>query len=358
MTFYRLSALVGLISALGLPALPSAVAAGFVDVLDTPSMHSELASKSILTGLGKAGERLVAVGQRGHILYSDDAGLQWAQAKVPVSSDLVAVYFATPAQGWAVGHDGVILHSIDGGASWVRQLDARQIGALLLDYYQPQLAANPTDEALQTRVADARRISDQQADQSFLDVWFESERVGYVVGAFNLILRTEDGGEHWTPWLDRTDNPSALNLYAVRPIGDQLFIVGEQGLVLKLDPETRRFNATPIPYNGSFFGITGKPGVALVYGLRGNVYRSVDEGVSWSKVELGLPVSITAGTVAADGRILLFSQAGHVLVSVDDGATFKLQAEHALAPVAGALAAKADALVLVGSRGLRQLPLE
>ena len=32
---------------------------------------------------------------------------------VPVSSDLVAVAFPTPQQGWAVGHDGVILASAD-----------------------------------------------------------------------------------------------------------------------------------------------------------------------------------------------------------------------------------------------------
>ncbi|WP_238156264.1 WD40/YVTN/BNR-like repeat-containing protein [Pseudomonas baetica] len=335
------------------------VAAGeFVDVLDTPSLHSELAAKSMLTGLASAGERLVAVGQRGHILFSDDAGLHWRQAQVPLSSDLVAVHFPTPQQGWAVGHDGVILHSRDAGASWERQLDARQIGALLLGYYQQQLIARPGDEGLLARVADAQRINDEGADQSFLDVWFQDEQVGYVVGAFNLIFRTEDGGRHWTPWLDRTENPGALNLYALRPIGDQLYIVGEQGLVLKLDPLAGRFNATPMPYNGSFFGITGKPGVALVYGLRGNVYRSVDEGMSWSKVELGLPLTITAGTVTADGRILLLSQAGHVLLSADNGASFTLQPENGLAPVAAAQVSSSGVLVVAGARGLRQLPFE
>ncbi|EJM18857.1 BNR/Asp-box repeat protein [Pseudomonas sp. GM21] len=358
MKIFKCVALAGLLGGSALPFFDPVVAAGFVDVLDTPSLHSELATKGMLTGLTHAGERLVAVGQRGHILFSDDAGLHWQQAQVPVSSDLVAVHFPTSRQGWAVGHDGVVLHSSDAGASWERQLDARQIGALLLGYYRQKLNARPDNEALMTRVADAQRINDEGADQSFLDVWFQDDQVGYVVGAFNLIFRTEDGGRHWTPWLDRTDNPGALNLYALRPIGDQLFIVGEQGLVLKLAPLAGRFNATPMPYNGSFFGITGKPGVALVYGLRGNVYRSVDEGTSWSKVELGLPLTITAGTVTPDGRILLLSQAGHVLLSIDDGASFTLQAESALAPVAAALVSGAGTLVVAGARGLRQLPFE
>ena len=43
-------------------------------------------------------------------------------------------------------------------------------------------------------------------------------------------------------------------------------------------------------YKGTFFGITGKPGVVIVYGLRGNAYRSADGGASWQKIETGISV--------------------------------------------------------------------
>jgi photosystem II stability/assembly factor-like uncharacterized protein len=98
--------------------------------------------------------------------------------------------------------------------------------------------------------------------------------------------------------------------------------------------------------------------VALVFGLRGNVYRSLDGGASWNKVEIGLPLSITASTVTANGRIVLLSQAGHVLVSGDDGASFELQPENSLAPVAAAQALDSASLVLAGTRGVRLLPIE
>jgi photosystem II stability/assembly factor-like uncharacterized protein len=127
---------------------------------------------------------------------------------------------------------------------------------------------------------------------------------------------------------------------------------------MKLDRASGRFKALSTPYNGSFFGVTGKPGVALVFGLRGNVFRSTDDGASWSRIDLGLPLSITASSVTADGRILLVSQAGHVLVSSDDGASFQLQPNTTLAPVAAAQVASGGSLVLAGTRGLRQLPLE
>jgi photosystem II stability/assembly factor-like uncharacterized protein len=358
MTMIKWFLLAALSAALAVPFTRPVFAGEFADVLDTPALPSELAARSTLTGLTHAGDRLVAVGQRGHILCSDDAGQHWQQAQVPVSSDLVAVNFPTPQQGWAVGHDGVVLHSSDAGQTWTRQLDGRQVGPILLDYYQHQLASQPDDADLQHRVSDAQRMVEEGADKPFLDVWFESDQVGYIVGAFNLILRTDDGGRHWTPLLERTDNPSALNLYALRPVGDDLFIVGEQGLVLKLDRASGRFNAMPTPYNGSYFGITGKPGAALVFGLRGNVYRSTDSGVSWNKIELGLPLSITASSVTTDGRIVLVSQAGHVLVSSDDGASFHIQPTTTMAPVAAAQVANGSSLVLAGTRGLRQLPLE
>lgn len=358
MTIFKWALLGALAAALTAPFCRPVVAQGFVDVLDSPAQISPLARHGLLVGLANAGERLVAVGQRGHILHSDDQGQHWQQASVPVSSDLVAVHFPTPSHGWAVGHDGVVLHSDDAGASWLRQFDGRQVGPAMLNHYRALSRANPDDEALAALVREAQRMTEEGADKPFLDVWFENERVGYIVGAFNLIFRTEDGGSSWTPWMERTDNPSALNLYAIRPAGGELYIAGEQGLLLKLDRASGRFAASPTPYAGSFFGLLGKPGVALVFGLRGNVLRSVDGGASWSQVETGLPVSITSGTALADGRLALLSQAGHLLLSSDDGASFQLQPQPSLAPVAAAQAAGPHTLVLVGMRGARQLPIQ
>ncbi|MNF27240.1 Ycf48-like protein [compost metagenome] len=357
MNIYKWIVLAALALAVALPFSRQVAAAEFADTLDTPALHSDLAAQGPLTGVASAGERLVVVGQRGHILYSDDAGRRWQQAEVPVSSDLVAVHFPSASHGWAVGHDGVVLHSSDAGASWTRQFDGRQVGPRMLEHYQAMAAAEPQNEALAALIAEAQRMTEEGADKPFLDVWFQNERVGYVVGAFNLIFRTDDGGRSWTPWMDRTENPSALNLYGLRAVGDELFIVGEQGLVLRLDAASGRFKAVVTPYSGSYFGVIGKPGVTLVYGLRGNLYRSPDSGASWNQVDVGLPVSITAATVDPTGRIILLSQAGHVLVSSDDGASFSVRPQDQLAPVSAALATRGS-LVLAGTRGVRTLPIE
>ena len=47
---------------------------------DEYSTESAKASQSLLIGAAHAGKRLVVVGDRGHILFSDDQGSTWTQA--------------------------------------------------------------------------------------------------------------------------------------------------------------------------------------------------------------------------------------------------------------------------------------
>lgn len=335
-----------LLATLTLALASGATGATYVDVLDAPAQKSALAAQRILNGAARAGTRVVVVGQRGHILYSDDQGATWTQASVPVSVDLVAVHFPTPRAGWAVGHSGVVLATHDGGVTWVKQLDGRTAAQEMVEYYDRQGASG----ALRDEV---KRFVDEGPDKPFLDVWFDDENVGYVVGLFSLVFRTEDGGRHWVPWFDRTDNPKRSHLYAVRRVGDDVYIAGEQGMVLKLDQKGQRFRAVPTPYDGTYFGIAGKPGSAVVFGLRGNAYRTTDGGASWSKVDTRIPVGLTAATVMPDGRLVLASQAGHMLVSSDAGATFTLLSAESAFPAAAVVAADAKKLVIAGPRGVK-----
>jgi len=322
----------------------------FQSPLALPAAKSELAIRAPLNALAMAGTRMVTAGQRGHILYSDD-GKSWTQADVPLSADLTALSFPSAKQGWAVGHEGVILHTTDGGATWRRQLDGIQAAELLVKQYARP--ANPADPAATRLQEDARAFAAQGADKPFLDVWFEDEKKGFAIGAFNLILRTEDGGDSWKPWLDRIDNPRGLHLYAMRPAGGSLFIVGEQGLVLRLDRQQQRFVHVPLPYQGTLFGVLGTASTTLVFGLRGNAFRSTDGGASWSKVDTGVSAGLSSGVVRADGSIVLVSQAGQALLSTDEGATFSRVRLASVAPTFAVVESGKGTLALAGLGGVR-----
>ncbi|NJD33328.1 MAG: glycosyl hydrolase [Betaproteobacteria bacterium] len=337
--------------------MPSVAATedAFRDTLDTPARTSVFAAKSLLNGVVNTGKRIVAAGQRGHIVYSDDTGKTWTQAKVPVSSDLVAVAFPTPGKGWAVGHDGVVLHSADGGATWTRQLDGRSAGKLMVDFYTAQAAkgALGSAETAAALIEEAKRVAAQGAENAFLDVWFADENNGFIVGAFNLIFRTADGGKSWEPWFHRTENPKRLHLYSLRNVAGTIYLVGEQGLVLKLDAAGTRFTAVETGYKGSFFGVTGNADGVLVHGLRGNVYRTTDAGRPWRKIETGIQEGLTGASFCSDRGLILVSQSGRMLLSDNSGESFRPLQIGQAAPASAVACLDGKNAVIVGARGVR-----
>src|SRR3546814_10696472 len=60
-----------------LACMAGTASAGFADPLDTPAIASALSDQHLINGLARAGDRVIAVGQRGHILLSDDDGAHW-----------------------------------------------------------------------------------------------------------------------------------------------------------------------------------------------------------------------------------------------------------------------------------------
>ncbi|MYM88658.1 glycosyl hydrolase, partial [Rugamonas sp. FT82W] len=291
--------------------------------LTQPALVTPKALNAAMLAIAAAGQRLVAAGERGTILYSDDAGVTWRQASVPVGVSLTALQFVDAKQGWAVGHQGVVLHSADGGATWRKQLDGIQAAALALRSAEADAASPEQARAL----ADAQHLVDDGPDKPFLDLYFDSPRSGYVLGAYNLLFKTGDGGATWQPWQRHVANPKGLHLYGMRGAGGALYLAGEQGLLLRSTDQGASFNALATPYKGSYFGLlAARGGALLAYGLRGNAYWSGDQGASWSKVDTGIQASLAGGAELADGTLVLVSQGGDVLLSRDQGRSFAAQA--------------------------------
>lgn len=350
MTRAKLSA-AACVAALATCALAGTQPGMLADVLDRPAIQSPIAARKLLVGMAHAGDRLVAVGPRGHIVISTDAGTTWVQSQVPLSSDLTAVHFPSPKVGWAVGHDGVVLATNDGGVTWTKQLDGRAVNDLILADLTAKLAANPESPELPRLVSEAERNVAQGPDKPFLDVWFESDTTGYVVGAYGLLLKTTDGGQTWQSWFDRQDNPRLMNLYAIRPAAGSLFIAGEGGTVMKLDPAAQRFVATPIDYTGSMFGIADAGDAVLVFGLRGNAFRSADGGATWAKLSTQLPATIVGGATLQPGTVVLADQGGRIAISTNGGIDFELIPLQRNLPLTSITDAGAGRLAVTGPFG-------
>src|SRR5208337_266633 len=332
-----------------------AFAVGVLDPIDRPATMSKNPERSVLLAVTTAGNRLVAVGERGYIIFSDDNGASWTQGSVPVSVTLTAVRFATPKAGWALGHSGIVLHTDDGGATWVKQLDGAKAAQLALDEAKAKKQAGQGDaEALDRAVENAELLMKDGPDKPFLDMYFENEKTGFIIGPYNLIFHTDDAGKTWKPLLDRVENPKGFHLYGIRPLGADLFMAGEQGTFLRSQDRGMTFGAVSTPYHGSYFGLLPlKSGELIIFGLRGNAFRSTDLGVKWDKVETGSAFSITAGRELKDGSIVMTTQSGDVVVSRDKGRTFKLVPLKEPFPISDIVQAENGSVVLVGLRGMR-----
>lgn len=336
-------------------AMYPAYAAPLADPIDRPALASPRAADSFLTNVTRAGDRLVAVGERGIVLLSDDAGRSWRQARVPVSVTLTAVQFPTPQQGWAVGHSGVVLHSDDGGESWVRQLDGKSAAQLALDVAQAMDDANPAAKKV---LEAAKQLVEDGPDKPFLDLYFADAAHGYVVGAYGLAFATEDGGKTWRSLIDRIDNARALHVYAIRGAGDALYLAGEQGLFVRSRDAGKTFERVETPYRGTYFALAVPTANEVVLaGLKGNAYWSADQGSTWRQSQVPVPVSFVAVTQARDGTLVFVNQAGKLFASRDQGHTLSQLATPATPPLAALADAGDGGLVAVGMLGAMRVPM-
>jgi photosystem II stability/assembly factor-like uncharacterized protein len=272
----------------------------------------------ILMDVARAGDRLIAVGERGFTLVSDDSGKTWKAQATPVTRTLTSVAFADDKVGVAVGHGGSAVRTEDGGASW-------------------------TDVTIEEAVPD-----------SLLGV--ASLGGGHFVayGAFGLYFDSTDAGRSWERRTVISEDFDR-HISQVLPVGPTLFMVAESGTLARSEDGGETWMAVESPYEGSYFAaLTTKDGALLAFGMRGNIYRSMDGGGSWQKVEIGTTASIMAGKQLADGRILLVGNAGLLADSHDDGQTVELH----WSPFGkgfAALVEVSDGVILVGESGVTRL---
>lgn len=319
--------------------------------LERPALAVRSPARAVLLAATAAGPRLVAVGEHGIVVLSDDDGVSWRQARaVPTGVSLTAVRFADARSGWAVGHAGVILHTGDGGETWSRQADGRSLAKVAL-----AAAGRTTDDRL-TRAAES--LVADGPDKPLLDLQVFDSQHALVIGAYGLAFETVDGGGGWTSAMDRLDNPKALHLYALKADGDTIYIAGEQGLLLRSEDRGRSFRRLASPYAGSWFtlAVPGK-GFVIAAGLRGNAFVSADAGNSWARLQGGESASYICSAVIAQNSVVIANQVGH-LVKARAGQPFLEPVGIAPLPaVSGLVALSSGDLLAVGMTGVLRVSL-
>lgn len=282
---------------------------------DAASEPAPLAAKSLLLDIAKAGEKYVAVGDRGHVVVSTDEGLTWSQSITPTRAMLTSVSFVDADHGWAAGHDGVIIATTDGGKNWTRQDDGKDLETV------------------------------------YLDVLFLDAQHGFVVGAYGKFLETTDGGKTWQP-RHISDEDVHFNRLT-RDGASTLYLAGEGGTVLVSRDTGRTWSRLALDYEGSLYGVCPLSGGLLVsYGLRGRIFVSADDGASWQPRDTDIKVLLMTGARLRDGVVVLAGQGGNFFISRDACRTFThWKPEDLGTGIADLVATKDGTLITVGEAG-------
>ncbi|MCB1698731.1 MAG: hypothetical protein KDI21_12850 [Halieaceae bacterium] len=365
------NALLGLGMALTAVLLPAALAsANTYDILELPAAPTKMADKAPIFAIKKFGDRYFAVGDRGHIIYSDDVGKTWTQAEhVPVRSTLLDIDFApdNELEGWAVGHEGVILHTSDGGKTWELQYDGLRYGEEGLAYYTKLAEENPDNELYDFMIGEMEFAISQGADKPFFRVNAHNDKFVHAAGAYGMLMATFDGGKTWVHRLESAENENFNHYFDFSPLPEpgKFFMSGEAGLFLIGDVRdydianrnARRVHS--VPWEGSFFAsVDAADGAIVLGGLRGRMFRTNDEGQTWTVVEKPPTSAIVSELRLQDGTLVATGVAGEFLVSKDNGQSFTLDpASGTVGPVFDIAEGDDHSLLVAGPKGIKTVTL-
>ncbi len=314
-------------------AMPAAAPAA--PVKPRPSEILALTAKGLMLDVVNTGKHLIAVGDRGTVIVSNN-GSDWAQVQVPVRSPLTAVSFADEMHGWIVGHDAVILATTDGGKTW------------LMQNFAPEL------------------------EKPFLDVIALDASNVIAFGAYGLLFKTSDGGTTWAALEAPEIRADELHFNgATRLNNGSVLAVGEQGMLGLSSDGGATWTKLSSPYDGSYYGaLPLGDGGAVVFGLRGNAFKTADvKAGAWTQINTDTVASFFGGAALPDGGVALVGLAGAVVtLDAADKATklrVKVRGKDALGKeldkdVTGSFSAAtafAGGLLVVGEQGVQSLKL-
>lgn len=329
------------------------VAAPLLRALSTPAILVKAPDKAILISICRAGNRLVAAGEHGIIIYSDDDGATWRQSAVPVDATLTAVAFAGSLDGWAVGHFGVILRTADGGLTWHKQLDGLGVNQLTLE--AAKLAVRDHDQSVGVELAlkRATKFSAAGPDKPFLALLVVSRRSLFSFGAYRMTVKSDDGGVSWEEISLRVGDPLSHHLYDVAASGTDIYVVGEAGVVFRSTDRGKSFPAIVSPSSSTLFSVVALgDGALFVCGVAGSAFRSDDYGKTWTHINLNTRSNLTAARQMKSGAIAVLGESGDVYVSTDRAKSFSKLPKVQPMALYDATEGPSGDLVTVGSLGV------
>jgi len=248
-------------------------------------------------------------GERGIMFRSEDSGHTWSVIRIPFEGLITGLYFYTGEVVFAIGHQASVLRSEDAGKTWTIVQQETQSDRPLF----------------QLRGFDDRLIA---------------------VGAYGLILESLDSGKTWNS-VDHglEDEP---HFYAITEVSGGRLLSGEFGTLVRWIENS--FERVAIDYGGSLFGLYRSGNRIAAYGLRGTLFRSVDEGRTWTRLPSPTQLSIYGLLPLSQDRLLVVGAGGLLMVLNEDWSLAADLSLESRMSITGAQATERGEVLLSGSQ--------
>lgn len=309
-----------------------------------------------------SGKVLIAVGERGTLLRSEDFGRRWQAIKLASSDyDLRAVVHHARSGAWIVaGTQGKILRSVDGGNTWTMIPNELRLTFETL-FIEPHTDAlliggeagsigRSTDAGVSWRLA---QIKMPEPVTPITAVYSLGDEL-IATSALGRFISSSDDGESWQlhsmggnayftdAVLDAKHTTTLLSSHTGdlfrRAAGDPAW----EKVELMLDGRKRYVSA--IRYDAPSQSL-------LVVGHHGLAARSTDGGREWQEIRTGSASSMESLAQVGKGRYVGFGEGGFIVTSADSGASWRQTSPELSLTLREVVALPNDVIVASGELG-------
>ncbi len=236
------------------------------------------------------------VGPNKTILKSVNGGETWTPQASPAPQNLLDVFMINNQLGWTVGEWGIILKTTTGGINedWVEQPSGTTNflhSCFFLNEQEGWVCGGPVsaDTSIILHTSDGGDHWQRQpcsANASLRAIFFLDSQHGWVVGENGNVARTSDGGATWVPVATgRTDD-----FYSLYFLSENVGWIGGRSILFTNDGGKswqEQIGFSSIDQVRAIRFITPLIGWAVIQGSAGALYKTMDGGLYWFKLNIG-----------------------------------------------------------------------
>lgn len=266
------------------------------------------------------GEVLVVVGNQGLVIRSEDGGVQWSRQSLPDWPGLIDVKACPNGNLAALAFENQVWMSQDNGATWVARAfeSQEEMQGLTCDLENRLWVVGSYSTIISsTDEGKTWHTFSTEEDTIFTTIQFLDRDNAFVTGEFGAVFKTTDGGGHWEPVTILPDEFYAQATY-FKDLNEG-WIIGLGGAIWHTTDGGQNWVLQETATNAPLYGITPSGNELYVVGGEGVVLRL--SGEAWVRLDHNQPIRLFLRAVlpVGDDKLLIAGRAGvlHVLAKED-----------------------------------------